>query len=1265
MASSAQNGGGTAKIELWNPNSIRVIEETTAAGAIANRTAELAGPQLFGGSVAGKYTPIYYQVPAGGDGIYRVQFYARSTTDGATTVLADASWSQGANSGIAAWDVSVINTDNTAFIPGRVYTNVLNLNNGTTTPNTTMFYGIVYALTKDGYIYKINNNGNNGMYFTFMVNNNGVIDTNGNPTYKSLDALATSSNIKDPNSPDTATQITHKIFYTLPANDLPDSANGGTTSGSGSTWLRKSTISPPTVTNVQIQGIEGTIGKMGYQGGYINFTSNIVGNYKIDIESTAIPAAFVTRTLTGTATVGSNSILWDAKDGDGVLIPTSDNIPIKVKVQLQGAEVHFPFIDMEYNINGIIIQLLDHNNLPNVLTDIVYWDDSSITIPSSPNGTSSSPLNNSQLPPTNSTGISSSTNGHKWGQGALNISGQFGDNKTIDTWTFIKGLEETLSTSITVREADLLVSSMTKDKTKISALEETVTYTIKLKNNGPSDVTASTTGGAPFSFILPTGFTASDITPTFSGNSCGSEATAITYNSTNRTYNSVINLPSGCEITYAITVKAVAVSPGTTPNFTATVLRPVDVTDPDATNYALATTPTDPFSECTNNGLGGICNNILENTVTIASINDNDNDGITNETDPDDDNDGILDCDENFIGTDSSINNLFSFAASGTAEVLSYNEVRLTKNLNTQKGQVWSIGKVDFTKSFTLRFDAYLGTDIAGADGIAAVFHNSVMELNASGTSGGGLGASGIDKGIVLELDTYNNPDFGDLAASHGQIWDSDNQSASGGGFLTNSIALNNLEDGLWHPVVITWNATTSTISYTVDGINAGTYTGDLINGYFGGSSMVYFGFTASTGGATNEQKIRINSFCNDVPLQVDSDNDGIINQYDLDSDNDGILDAVENTSCGATGTTFSTTGYKGFVYDVPTAPIDGWATLNASSTFPIAVYSQVATFDYNEFANTTNAFNIDFNVLSNLSGTNPDIKNYSGNTISPPTREFGVLFKKVITQDEVGTYQYNLNNADNHIFIYKNGVKVRGIQNPWDIGTPKPVNNFATITVAAGDTIDVLLVEEDSGSTYVNFSVIKTKGNCTTDKDADGIKDFVDLDSDGDGCSDALEGDENVNSSQLVSNRIAGTVDADGVPILVNAGGGADIGSDQGQGIGDAINAAIKSGCFCYKPAQTTGTVLDTHHGITSLGRAGTDNSNWPMVRKGAWTVLESKTKGFVINRLTDAQLDAIPAADLREGMIVYNITIDSLQINIDGTSSGWRTFNTQACPD
>ena len=194
-------------------------------------------------------------------------------------------------------------------------------------------------------------------------------------------------------------------------------------------------------------------------------------------------------------------------------------------------------------------------------------------------------------------------------------------------------------------------------------------------------------------------------------------------------------------------------------------------------------------------------------------------------------------------------------------------------------------------------------------------------------------------------------------------------------------------------------------------------------------------------------------------------------------------------------------------------------------------------------------------------------------------------------------------------------------------------------------------------------------------DTDGDGTPNSLDLDSDGDLCPDAIEGGDNVTAGMLdgigrINVAANGTttpvvVDAQGVPVITNTGSTYNVdGQAQGQTAGSSANASV-NGCYCYKPAQTSGTILDTNHGITALGRAGADNSNWPMVRKGAWTVLEAKTKGFVVNRLTNDQINAIPSADLREGMMVYNINQDCLQINIDGTATGWKCFNTQSCPD
>lgn len=607
LASSAQNGGA-GRIRLFAPDGSLVVNNTST-GQISNRTAELAGPQLFGQTGGNRYTPIYYT--ASTDGIYRVEFAGRTASDPSTTITANSNWTQDNSAGIAAWDVSVINTTNTGFVSGRVYTNILNLSNGTSGPNTDGFYGLVYILTKDGYTYRVNNNGNNGLYFTFFVNNDGFIDiSTENPVYKSLDQSTPAfltGKVHNPNNADTAKHITHKIFYTLPSDDLPASA-GGAVPG-GSTWL-KNTVIIPDVTAVQVVGVDGTPGQISNKGGYIKFIGGAQGQYKIVIESTDIPSAFSTRILTGSSISGINNISWDGKDGSGIQLPPG-TVPAKVTVQLQGAEVHFPFFDMEYNRQGTIIELLDHTNLNNVISDIVYWNDADVANgtngSNTPRGQYSDPKNNSHLPPVNSAGISSTTNGHIWGIGGTGTSGQFGDNRSIDTWTFVKGNATMVTTAVTVKTADLKVTEITPNKTTV-ATGDNLVYTVKVKNEGPSDAE-----GAPFTFTIPAGLTPQNIQ--FQGNNCGTEETPLSYDPATHQYSSRLNLPNGCEITYTVTVNITgSATPGNL-QVQAAILRPNDVTDPDATNQSPAIPPTNAEYECTHNGLGGVCNNIRNNNT--------------------------------------------------------------------------------------------------------------------------------------------------------------------------------------------------------------------------------------------------------------------------------------------------------------------------------------------------------------------------------------------------------------------------------------------------------------------------------------------------------------------------------------------------------------------------------------------------------------------------------------------------------------------------
>jgi alpha-tubulin suppressor-like RCC1 family protein len=108
-----------------------------------------------------------------------------------------------------------------------------------------------------------------------------------------------------------------------------------------------------------------------------------------------------------------------------------------------------------------------------------------------------------------------------------------------------------------------------------------------------------------------------------------------------------------------------------------------------------------------------------------------------------------------------------------------------------------------------------------------------------------------------------------------------------------------------------------------------------------------------------------------------------------------------------------------------------------------------------------------------------------------------------------------------------------------------------------------------------------------------------------------------------------------------------------------------------CYKPGILTGTALDTKVGITALSRAGVNADNWPMVRKGSWLTLESKTKAFVPNRVafdTSGNPVGIAAANFVEGMMVYDTTNKCMKmysLKEGEASMAWHCISTQTCPD
>lgn len=319
--------------------------------------------------------------------------------------------------------------------------------------------------------------------------------------------------------------------------------------------------------------------------------------------------------------------------------------------------------------------------------------------------------------------------------------------------------------------------------------------------------------------------------------------------------------------------------------------------------------------------------------------------------DLDSDNDGIPDCVEKRLqnATMTTLFKLNGTAVSGGDSGIPTTTVRLTTASSDQSGSMWSINKINFAQSFTIRYQAYLGA-VNGADGIATVFHNDPAGSSAIGATGFGIGAAGIVNGIALEIDTYmNNATTMDIADDHGMIWDTDGAPTNNiDSFepevvsLSSAISLGELEDDKWHNVIVNWNASTRTLSYTVEGILAGSYThtgtlNDFCEKYFNIPSsatnkLVYYGYTASTGGENNVQSVRINDFCADYPQFVDSDGDGTEDYLDLDSDGDGCPDALEGDGIVTQGMLNADGSISGPVDadGIPVAVAGGQSTGNA-----------------------------------------------------------------------------------------------------------------------------------------------------------------------------------------------------------------------------------------------------------------------------------------------------------------------------------------------
>lgn len=222
------------------------------------------------------------------------------------------------------------------------------------------------------------------------------------------------------------------------------------------------------------------------------------------------------------------------------------------------------------------------------------------------------------------------------------------------------------------------------------------------------------------------------------------------------------------------------------------------------------------------------------------------------------------------------------YVLNGAATQNSCNCYTLTPQQFFEAGSVWNKNKIDLTQSFDYHFNVFLGCNSGtnGADGI--VF--ALQPISTSeGTTGEGMGFGGIAPSLGVTIDTYQNTDDNDPPYDHitfqanGDVnhADANNNLAGPIQALANSP---DIKDCAWHVLEVQWNAATMTLSASMDGIPRLTLTQNIVQTIFQGNSLVYWGFTGSTGGSDDLQQFctSLNAhytftagqdFCENVPI--------------------------------------------------------------------------------------------------------------------------------------------------------------------------------------------------------------------------------------------------------------------------------------------------------------------------------------------------------------------------------------------------------------
>lgn len=253
------------------------------------------------------------------------------------------------------------------------------------------------------------------------------------------------------------------------------------------------------------------------------------------------------------------------------------------------------------------------------------------------------------------------------------------------------------------------------------------------------------------------------------------------------------------------------------------------------------------------------------------------------------------------------------------------------------------------------------------------------------------------------------------------------------------------------------------------------------------------------------------------LSVNADTDKDGIADNVDLDNDNDGILDTDE-------GRCFANLANNNA--EVPSVYDTSVSHVQSFDSGAIKIYDASLVDNWNTTA-SDNRIEIWHN---NNTASSPHVNAYEGNQfIELNANVIGAVYQDIATQPG-STINWQVAHRG------RSGVDTADMKVGAPGGTLTTIETMSTgntawvlysgtYTVPAGQTttrFQFNAVSTASGNNSIGNFIDTFKAECTssTDTDNDGIPDYLDVDSDNDGCYDAIEGGANFTSNDLTSSN-------------------------------------------------------------------------------------------------------------------------------------------------